>query len=140
MDQYLSTVIIALITGIFSIITLIIQKKQDKVISKIDEQTTFIDREKSLKQKLAKKEKERESLIEQMMILILDTNIHILSNTDISNSKISINDIYKNSENLKKEFNNINEEIDEINNEYALVLDITSEFQKEIERKKKAKK
>jgi len=50
-DQYLSTVIIAIITGVFSVITLLIQKKQDKVISKIDEQTLFIEREKALKQK-----------------------------------------------------------------------------------------
>ena len=54
MDQYLSTVIIAIITGVFSVITLLIQKKQDKVISKIDEQTLFIEREKALKQKLTK--------------------------------------------------------------------------------------
>ena len=57
MDQYLSTVIIAIITGVFSVITLIIQKKQDRVINKIDEQTMFIEKEKALKQKLTKKEK-----------------------------------------------------------------------------------
>ena len=50
MDQYLSTVIVAVITGIFSIITLIIQKRQDKVINKIDEQTMFIEKERKLKQ------------------------------------------------------------------------------------------
>jgi hypothetical protein len=54
MDQYLSTVIIALITGVFSVITLIIQKKQDHIVSKIDEQTSFIEKEKALKQKLEK--------------------------------------------------------------------------------------
>lgn len=139
MDQYLSTVIIALITGIFSVITLIIQKKQDKVISKIDEQTTFIDREKNLKQKLAQKEKEREALIQDMMILILDTNIHILRNTSISDETLSVKDIHEASENLKKRFKTISEEIEEINNEYTLVLDITSEFQKEIERNKNSK-
>lgn len=139
MDQYLSTVIIALITGVFSVITLIIQKKQDKVISKIDEQTTFIDREKNLKQKLAQKEKEREALIQDMMILILDTNIHILRNTSISDETLSVKDIHEASENLKKRFKTISEEIEEINNEYTLVLDITSEFQKEIERNKNSK-
>lgn len=134
MDQYLSTVIITLITGVFSIITLIIQRNQNKVISKIDEQSTFIDREKALKQKLTKKEKERESVLQQMMILILDTNIHILKNTNIGDGKIPIDDICEMSNKLKDDIKSINEDIEDINNEYALVIDITSELQKEIER------
>ena len=139
MDQYLSTVIIALITGIFSIITLIIQKKQDKVISKIDEQTTFIDREKSLKQKLAQKEKDRDSLMQEMMVLILDTNIYILKNTDIKESDIPIKDVYDESNKLKERFKSLNEEIEEINDQYSLVLDLTTELQKELERNKNKK-
>ena len=134
MDQYLSTVIIALITGVFSVITLIIQKKQDKVISKIDEQTTFIDREKSLKQKLAQKEKERELLIQDMMILILDTNIYILKNSNIGDGNLSIEEVYKESDKLKEKFKALSEEIAEITNEYALVLDITNEVQRGLER------
>ena len=63
MDQYLSTVIISIITGIFSLITLLIQKKQDKVISKIDNQTVFIEREKMLKQKLLKKQADISQLL-----------------------------------------------------------------------------
>jgi len=55
MNEWTSAVIIALITSVFSVITLIIQKRQDKVINKIDEQSTFIEKEKKLKQKLSKK-------------------------------------------------------------------------------------
>ena len=137
MDQYLSTVVIALITGIFSIITLVIQKKQDKVISKIDEQTTFINREKTLKQKLRQKEKEKELLIQDIMVLILDTNVYILKNTNIGDNNIPIDEVYKDSENLKNRINKLTTEIEGINSEYNLVLDITSEVQKEIERIKK---
>lgn len=133
MDQYLSTVIIALITGIFSIITLIIQKKQDKVISKIDEQTTFINREKDLKQKLAQKEKERELLIQDMMILILDTNIHILKNVNVSEEDDSVNEIYNASDDLKKKIKINSEEIEEITNEYNLLLAITNDLQKQLD-------
>lgn len=137
MDQYLSTVIIAVITGIFSIITLIIQKKQDKVISKIDEQTTFIDREKTLKQKLAQKEKEREQIIEEIMVLTLDTNLCILKNTNIGDQEKPIDDILEHSKDLKEKFKTINVEIEEINKEYNLVVDLTTEFQKEFEQNNK---
>ena len=36
MDQYLSAVIIALITGVFSVITVLLQKKNNEIIDKIE--------------------------------------------------------------------------------------------------------
>ena len=133
MDQYLSTVIIALISGVFSIITIVIQKKQDKVISKIDEQTMFIEREKSLKQKLIKKEKERELLIQEIMLLILDTNLYILKNTDVKDPSIPIDSVFEISDDLKKRFENISNDINEINKEYEMLLNLSNDFQKEME-------
>lgn len=132
MDQSLSTVIIALITGVFSVITLLIQRKQDKVISKIDEQTVLIDREKELKQKLREKEKEREILIQNMIVLILETNIYTLQNSN-SDVKISPDEVFEKSKELKKQIELIADEIEDITNEYSLVIDISSELQKEIE-------
>lgn len=133
MDQYLSTVIIALITGTFSLITLVIQKKQDKVIKRIDDQTLFIEKEKELKQKLTRKEKERESVVHEMMILILDTNLNILKNTQIGDSTLN-DDVFRISTELKEKFSKISGEIEDITKEYEIVLDMTSEFQKEIEK------
>lgn len=137
MDQYLSTVIIAVITGVFSVITLLIQKKQDKVINKIDEQTTFIEKEKMLKQKLTQKEKEREALIYQIQILILDTNFYILKNTNVAGINVPTDEVLELSEELKKQFNTLNSEIVDIRKEYQMVLDLTDEFQREVEKVKK---
>lgn len=137
MDKYLSTVIIAVITGVFSVITLLIQKKQDKVINKIDEQTTFIEKEKMLKQKLTQKEKEREALIYQIQILILDTNLYILKNTNVAGINVPTDEVLELSEELKKQFNTLNSEIVDIRKEYQMVLDLTDEFQREVEKVKK---
>lgn len=134
MDQYLSTVIIAIITGVFSTITLIIQKKQDKVINKIDEQTSFIEKEKDLKQRLSQKQKERDSIIHDMMILILDTNLDILKNSQLGKDVLMDEDVFEKSEILKKRFAEINDSIEDLNKEYDMVLDMTSQFQKEIEK------
>lgn len=123
MDQYLSTVIIAVITGVFSIITLMIQKKQDKVITKIDEQTKFIAREKKLKQQLIEKEREKDELINKIMLLILDTNLFILKNSDNSHSEV-----FELSEELKKQYDQISSDIQKIKTEYEMVLNITAEF------------
>lgn len=134
MDQYLSTVVIALITGVFSIITLVIQKKQDKVINKIDEQTLFIEKEKALRQKLTQKEKDRESIIHEIMILILDTNLYILKNSQISGNSTINDDVFTTSDNLKKRFDEVSDEIEMIAREYEIVLNMTDEFQREVEK------
>lgn len=134
MDQYLSTVIIAIITGVFSTITLIIQKKQDKVINKIDEQTSFIEKEKDLKQRLSQKQKERDSIIHDMMILILDTNLDILKNSQLCEEVLTDDDVFAKSEILKKRFIDLTESIEDLNKEYDMVLDMTSQFQREIEK------
>lgn len=129
MDQYLSAVIIAAITGVFSIITLIIQKKQESVINKIDEQTVFIEKEKVLKQKISNKEIEKEEMMNQIMILILDTNLHILRNTRIAGATIPNDEVFELSEDLKNKFNRLTEEMQELDKEYNMLLDLTKDFQ-----------
>lgn len=133
MDQYLSTVIVALITGVFSIITLLISRRQDKVISKIDEQTSFLENEKNLKSQLVSKEKERDLLMHKVLILVLETNMRILRNTEIAEGSSPENDMYEESESLKKKFETLGDEIEELSHQYDLVLKMTSQFQKEIE-------
>ncbi len=125
MDQYLSTVIIAIITGVFSVITLIIQKKQENVINKIDAQTLFIEKEKALKQRLTKKQAEREQIIHQVMIVILDTNLHILRNTMIAGAVIPDEKVFEKSNKLKEDFRRVTSEIQDINKEYEMLLELS---------------
>lgn len=128
MDQYLSTVIIAAITGVFSVVTLLIQKKQDKVINKIDEQTAFIEKEKTLKQARSKKLEERESLIHAIMILILDTNLYILKNTEVGGEQQKLHDdVFKKSEELESKFAQTGEELKAIDKEYEMLIKLASE-------------
>lgn len=129
MDQYTSTVVIAIITGIFSVITLIIQKKQDVVINKIDEQTMFIEKEKTLQQKRSVKEKQRENVIHRIMLLILDTNLYILTH-ELADSDLATN-ASKEADALKKEFNAIESEIHEIDKEYELLMDLSEDFKEQ---------
>jgi tRNA/tmRNA/rRNA uracil-C5-methylase (TrmA/RlmC/RlmD family) len=126
MDKYLSTVIISIITGVFSIITLLIQKKQDNVINKIDEQTTFLERERDLKQKLADKEKERENIIYDMIILTLETNMTLLSNYEELSGTTLNQELYKKSKELKEKFDRINSEIANITREYEIVIEMST--------------
>lgn len=135
MNQYAATVAVAIITGLFSLITLIIQKKQDKVIDKIDEKTLFIEKEKNVRKKLADKTKEKESIVHQVMILILDTNVAILKNIYSGNedNKV-IKDMLDKSEKLKGQFKDVSDSIEDITKEYEIILDMSNEVQKEIQK------
>ena len=128
MDQYLSTVIISIITGIFSLITLLIQKKQDKVISKIDHQTVFIEREKMLKQKLLKKQEEQKDVINDILVIIMDTNLHILRNTMIAGATIPDERVFEKSDELKNRFITLMGEIEELNKQYDMLLSLSAEY------------
>ena len=124
MDQYLSTVIIAIITGVFSVITLILQNKQDSVISKIDSQTEFIDREKKLRNEINKKESERQQVINRIMILIFDTNSQAFMNMkDDPNGKRNAEEYHK----LKDEYVALSNEIDDLNRKYELIMEINQD-------------
>ena len=139
MDQYLSTVVIAIITGVFSIITLVIQKKQDKVINKIDEQTAFIEKEKSIKQRLVKKQEEKESTMQEIMILILDTNLHLLTKSYNMADK-PVQDVFNNAKALKDKWKSLNNDIQAINNEYNMLLELSNVFKNKNDNKPKEEK
>lgn len=130
MDQYLSTVIIALISGVFSLITLVINKKQDKVINDIDEQNMIIKKERELKKKLTQKEKEREKIVQEIMLLILDTNMSILK-TQSTDTLELFTDAFNTSKELKSKYDDICKSIEELQEKYDMVLDMTSQFKRE---------
>ncbi len=133
MDQWVATVIVALIGAVGSTITLILQKKQDKVINKIDDQTSFIEKERGLKKRLSQKEKERELVVHEMMILIMDTNLKIVCESHIAGTDEG-KEAQNKAEELKIRYQKITEEIEDIRKEYEIVMDMISQFQLENQR------
>ena len=132
MDPNISAVVVALITGLFSIIAIYVQRKQEKVIDKIDKHALFIEREKAIKQKLDATEKEVTGLIHDMIILTLKTNMSILKNTQVAS--VIDEDVFKAAEDLEAKFNAVQDSLEKLRSDYALVLDMTSEFQREIDK------
>ncbi|MDE7345339.1 MAG: hypothetical protein K2N48_01200 [Muribaculaceae bacterium] len=132
MDQNVATIIITVITGIFGIFTIIVQKRQDKVINKIDEQTILIDKERTLRQKLDARRKDLEAVTYKMIRLILDTNLTILQ--DMPGHSIPVEgdqSVYKKSEELNAEFMAITKDIDDLTHEYNLIISMTEQLDRE---------
>lgn len=132
MDQYLATVIVAIITGLFSVATIIIQKRQDKMITKIDEQTAFMDKEQDIRKRLTNKEKEREQLMHEVMILVLDTNLQILKDTHKNGETEEEFEMIEHYNSLKERFQELTDSIVELNKEYEIVLEMTTKFRAEL--------
>lgn len=140
--EYMASIIITLITATAGIVTVVIQKKQDKVINKIDKKATFLEKEKGLKQKITEKEKESQNILYEIMLLILDTNLTILQNTTIDGEAMvsKDNEVVIKSQELKKRLDENQREMAHLNEEYQLVLDMISEYQEEMANKDKDKK
>lgn len=130
MSPELATVFVALIGALGGIITAVITKRQKVVKATVEKQNIFIEKEKGIRQKLNKKQKEKEDTIHEVMILILDTNMTILKNTQGAN-KID-EDVIKKSEELKKRFVDLSESMNDIYKEYELVLEMTKSFEDEL--------
>ena len=138
MDQHFAEIIVVLITGIFSILSIIVQKRQDKIVSSIDKKAIFLEKERTLRKRIDDLSREREVIIHSMMILILDSNIELMKLID-KNDLSSHNPIYDSAVELKQLFDKTNEQLVDINKEYQLVIDMAKEAQAEIERLQKKK-
>lgn len=129
MDPTIATVLITVITGVFSVITVKIQKNQSQLIKKIDEQTIFIDKEKALRQKLVQAEKKRDSIIEQMTILSMRINIHLVNALHEVDERI-VRDLKQTSVELESSYKEASDTIKDISKEYDLLINMSNEFQK----------
>lgn len=134
MDQHFAEIIVVLITGIFSILSIIVQKRQDKIVSNIDKKAIFLEKERVLKKRIDDLSRKREMIMHQMMILILDSNLELMKSVESSKDSSFHDQIYNNANILKDSFENTNQQIENINKEYQIVIDMAKEAQLEIER------
>lgn len=134
MDQYVSAVIVALITGVFGVISIIVSKRQDKQLENLDKQTASFNKERDIKQKLLLREKERETLMYDVMILTLETNLLILKNTHHESENDS--QIFERSKNLRDRYIELTESIKEAAKEYDIVLEMGAQLRQEMKNKK----
>lgn len=127
MDQYLSAVIIAVISGVFSTIAIIIQRNQNKIVSKIDERSKVLEKEKKLKQQIAAKEKELQGVFYDISILVLDTSLQMIKIHDPNGENIATSKKFMDeSTALKNKFEKLTEEIDDLNTQYSLICDLAT--------------
>lgn len=120
-------------TGIFSIITLLIRRKDSGVIEKINQQQSFFEREKKLKQELDTKEKILKKIFQDLDLLLVDTNIELIKLHNEVDCE-TLNKLHRQHLGIKNKIINITNEIDDITKEYQIVILMTEELRAEYEK------
>ena len=133
MDDNLSTVIIAIITGLFSTVSILIKNRQEKVITKIDEQNQIIEKEKLVKDHLDQLDKECRDIVQDIIVLILDTNLSLLSkHGDVSDAKDL--ELKSRSEEYKRRLNDVRNSINDLGKEYEMILNVSNLYREELKK------
>lgn len=133
MDDNLSTVIIAIITGLFSTVSILIKNRQEKVITKIDEQNQIIEKEKLVKDHLDQLDKECRDIVQDIIVLILDINLSLLSkHGDFSDAKDL--ELKSRSEEYKRRLNDVRNSINDLGKEYEMILNVSNLYREELKK------
>jgi hypothetical protein len=133
MDGNLSTVIIAIITGLFSTVSILIKNRQEKVITKIDEQNQIIEKEKLVKDHLDQLDKECRDIVQDIIVLILDTNLSLLSkHGDFSDARDL--ELKSRSEEYKRRLNDVRNSINDLGKEYEMILNVSNLYREELKK------
>ena len=129
MDQWIATIVVTIITGIFSIVTIVVQKQQDKAIKRIDEQSKIAQKEKELREVLNEKRMQLGILANDMMILVLNTNLLIIDSVDKGEDvSREVKEIRKESQKLVDKYDNVRAELDEIVKTHDVIEDLNDDF------------
>lgn len=133
MDDNLSTVIIAIITGLFSTVSILIKNRQEKVITKIDEQNQIIEKEKLVKDHLDQLDKECRDIVQDIIVLILDINLSLLSkHGDFSDARDL--ELKSRSEEYKRRLNDVRNSINDLGKEYEMILNVSNLYREELKK------
>lgn len=133
MSPEIATVLVALIGLMGTLITTVMTRHQKAIKETVEKQNIFIEKEKGIRQKLNEKQKEKEDIIHEVMILILETNMAILRNTQGAEGVDE--EVFRKSMELENKFVEISNALDDIYREYELILEMTKSFEDELNHK-----
>lgn len=125
MNEYTSAIVVAIITGVFSVIAIIIQRKQDKVLKDIDEKSKIIEQDRKLRQQINLEEKNLQLVTYEMVKLMIDCTMNVLINC-ANVQDPTVKDQYIQSANeLKAKYKVIREKLDDLYTQNEVIRKLT---------------
>lgn len=125
MNEYTSAIVVAIITGVFSVIAIIIQRKQDKVLKDIDEKSKIIEQDRKLRQQINLEEKNLQLVTYEMIKLMIDCTMNVLINC-ANVQDPTVKDQYIQAANeLKAKYKVIREKLDDLYTQNEVIRKLT---------------
>lgn len=125
MNEYTSAIVVAIITGVFSVIAIIIQRKQDKVLKDIDEKSKIIEQDRKLRRQINLEEKNLQLVTYEMVKLMIDCTMNVLINC-ANVQDPTVKDQYIQSANeLKAKYKVIREKLDDLYTQNEVIRKLT---------------
>ena len=125
MNEYTSAIVVAIITGVFSVIAIIIQRKQDKVLKDIDEKSKIIEQDRKLRRQINLEEKNLQLVTYEMVKLMIDCTMNVLINC-ANVQDPTVKDQYIQAANeLKAKYKVIREKLDDLYTQNEVIRKLT---------------
>lgn len=116
--QYLAEIILGVIASLTTIITVILQNKQDKITDKIDESNDLLKHKRDIEQEAKIIDLKHRSVIDKILLSILDININISKKVGIDVNDSLKNEVDKDIDILKE----LSKKAGELDNKYSVVM------------------
>ena len=125
MNEYASAIIVAVITGVFSIIAIVIQRKQDKVLKDIDEKSKIIEQDWKLRQQINTEEKNLQLITYVMIRLMIDCTTNVIINYSNSPNAENKETYIRSANELNSKYQITHEKLDELYTQNEVIKQLT---------------
>ena len=125
MNEYTSAIVVAIITGVFSVIAIIIQRKQDKVLKDIDEKSKIIEQDRKLRQQINLEEKNLQLVTYEMVKLMIDCTLNVLINCANVQDPTVKDQYIQTANELKAKYKVIREKLDDLYTQNEVIRKLT---------------
>ena len=125
MNEYTSALVVAIITGVFSVIAIIIQRKQDKVLKDIDEKSKIIEQDRRLRQQINLEEKNLQLVTYEMVKLMIDCTMNVLINCANVQDPTVKDQYIQTANELKAKYKVIREKLDDLYTQNEVIRKLT---------------
>ena len=116
--EYLAEIILGIVASITTIITVILQRKQDKITDKIDESNDLLKHKRDIEQEAKIIDIKHQSVIDKILLTILDISINISKKVGINVSDSMKNEVDKDVDILKE----LSKKAAELDNKYSVLI------------------
>lgn len=131
MDASIATVLVSLVTGIFSVITYRMKRNERLLNDKFDQQNMCMSKEAEIRKAILEAEKKRNGIIEQIMIFLIKSTSYLLLTSNKTNNQL-IDELQTGTIALEDTYRETIKELNDLYNEHDVLVAVINKIQGDI--------